>query len=91
MRGKAPVKSVERIAEQYDCPAVIVFAPHDGGNQFFMTTYGKTKALCRHPADLGKKFADAVLNGTVAPAAAEPQDMPSEPTVWDGRSSGAGG
>ncbi len=85
-RANIPIKAAEDISKTYDCPVVIVFSIEGNGNTFGVTTYGRTKALCRHAADLGKKFSEAVLNGTVEPAQVEPMDIPDEPTQWEGRS-----
>jgi hypothetical protein len=58
-----PIKAAEKLSEQYNCPIVIVYAVLDGGEQFCVTSYGKSKALCRHAADLGRKLAEAILDG----------------------------
>ena len=88
MRGKIPIREGKRLCDMYAAPVVIVFSLHDGGDTFNVMTYGQTMKLCKHAADLGRKFADAVLNGTVAPAAVEPTDIPEVPAQWDGMKRG---
>ena len=61
---------------------VVIYAIHDDGKMFTMTTYGKSKTLCRHAADLGRQFARAVFSSKVEPAEEEPLDVPSEPTIF---------
>lgn len=88
MRGKIPIRAAQRISEQSGCPVVIVFGLEASGERFTVTTYGATKAMCRHAADLSKQFAEAVLNGTVAPSDEEPMELPNEPALWDGLARG---
>ncbi len=83
--GRIPIKAAERISKAYECPVVIVFALEGKGDTFGVTTYGRSKALCRHAADLGKKFAEAIMNGTITPAETEPLDIPNVPTEWEGK------
>ena len=59
--GKIPVKAAEKLANEYDCPIVLIFAIHDNGDKFCVTTYGKSKALCRHAASLGKQFSEGIV------------------------------
>lgn len=84
-KGKIPIKEGERLSKQFDAPIVIVFSLHDGGDSFNVMSYGKSKALCRHAADIAKKIAEKVLNGTIAPSAEEPMDLPDRPTAWEGK------
>ena len=87
-RGKIPIKAAERLSDQYDCPMIVIYAIHDNGQRFTVTTYGKTKAMCRYAADLGRKFAKAILDREVEPAETEPLDVPNEPTIFQSRTGG---
>lgn len=84
--ARIPIKAAERLSKDYGCPVVVVFSLEGNGDTFGMTTYGASKALCRHAADLGKQFCEAVLNGTVAPSPIEPLDIPDKPMQWEGES-----
>jgi len=84
MRGKIPIREGARLCKKYRCPVIVCFAIEADGERFTVMTYGETKKLCKHAADLGKKFAEAVMGGTVAPAPIEPTDLPEEPTEWIG-------
>jgi hypothetical protein len=85
MRGKIPVSTARQVSERHGCPVVIVFGIEARGNRFTVTTYGSTKALCRHAASLADQIAEAILHGTISPAAREPLQLPNVPTEWDGR------
>mgnify|MGYP001563289097 CR=1 FL=1 len=81
-KGLIPIKAAERLSEQYNCPVIVIYAIEDTGDRFTVTTYGKSKALCRHAADLGRKLAKAILNGEIIPAEKEPTDVPNEPAIF---------
>ncbi len=83
-KGRITIKAAERLSEQYQCPVVIIFGIESGGDGFAVTTYGKSKALCRRAGDIGKKIADKILDRTIVPAAAEPMDVPNVPAEWVG-------
>ncbi len=86
MAGKIPIDDAKRIARERNCPVVIIFGiAGPDGETFEIATYGETKKLCRHAADLGKQFAMAVFDGTVTPSAIEPKHLPDEPTQWDAK------
>jgi hypothetical protein len=82
-RGKIPIAEGRRLAEKYGAPVVIVFSLHDRGDTFNVMTYGQTKKLCRHAADLGRQIAEQVLKGQIAPSEEEPVDLPDTPAVWE--------
>jgi hypothetical protein len=84
MTTSIPIKDAEEISKRRGCPVVIIFGIDAIGDRFTVTTYGRSRKLCRHAADLGKKFSASVLNGTVTPAPAEPMQLPNAPTRWDG-------
>lgn len=83
MKGRIPIREARTLSEQYQCPAVIIFAVHDGGERFTVTTYGATRKLCRYAGDLGGKIARAILGGDISPAPAEPMGVPNVPMIWD--------
>jgi len=81
-RGKIPISAAEKISKQYGCPMVLVFGIEASGDKFTITTYGETKALCRHAASLSEQFAKAIFNQTVAPEQVEPTHLPDVPSVF---------
>jgi hypothetical protein len=83
--GRIPIKAAERISKAHDCPMVVIFAIQDDGQEFCVTTYGETKKLCRHAADLGRKISESILDGRIAPAESEPTDLPDVPTEFIGK------
>jgi hypothetical protein len=84
-KTKIPIREGKRLCEEYKAPVVIIFALVDNGDRIAVTTYGATKALCRHAADLSKKIVDKVMSGEIAPEQTEPLDLPNDPTIWTGR------
>ncbi len=66
MKGKIPIKAVERLSEQYACRVVIVFGLNEDGDGFCLTTYGATVAKCKWAAEIGKQIADAIHHGTIS-------------------------
>ncbi len=84
---KVPISEGKRLCEKYKAPIVIVYTILDEGDTFNVMTYGATKKLCRHAADIGKKIAEKILNGEITPEQDEPMHLPNEPTNWKGRQS----
>lgn len=82
-KGCIPINAAEQLSNQFQLPIVIIFGIEKGAEKFTVTTYGKTKALCKYAADLGNKIAESVLNGKIAPAQVEPADLPDEPTIFE--------
>ncbi len=82
-KTKIPISEGERLSKKYKAPIVIVFTILDNGNTFNVLTFGASKPLCKHAADLGKKIADKVLNGEIVPSQEEPIDIPNVPTNWE--------
>lgn len=82
-RGKIPIAEGRRLSEKYKAPMLVVFSLHDGGDTFNVMTYGETKALCRHAADIGNKIAEAILGSKIAPAETEPMQLPNVPMEWN--------
>ena len=78
-KGKIPISAAGAMAEKYGVPVIVIFAIHPDGSNFTVTTYGTTKALCRHAASMGKQIADAVFDQRVAPEPIEPKDLPDTP------------
>lgn len=83
-KGKIPIGEGRKLAEKYNAPIVIVFSLHDGGDTFNVMSYGQTKKLCRHAADIAGKIADKVLDGSISPAEVEPVHLPDVPVEWNG-------
>lgn len=81
--GRIPIKAAELLSEQYKCPVIVIWAIHDDRETFTVTTYGETKALCRHAADMAKKLTRAILQGEVVPAETQPLDMPDRPAIFE--------
>jgi hypothetical protein len=85
MKARIPISVAREVSGRHGCPVVIVFGIEAGGDRFTVTTYGASKALCRHAAALADQIASAVLDGTITPAAREPLQLPDVPTEWNGR------
>jgi hypothetical protein len=82
-RGKLPISAARKISEEHDCPMVLIFGIERSGDRFSITTYGETKALCRHAASLGTQFAEAVFSKEVHPEEMEPKHLPDVPAVFE--------
>jgi len=76
-KGIIPVSSARRLSKESKSPCIVIFAIDPNGDKFTITTYGKTKPLCKHAASLGSQFAEAIFNRTVVPL--EPDDLPDSP------------
>lgn len=72
--GIVPISDVRSIGEKRNCLGVILYAIEPKGETFTVTTWGKNRPLCKHMADIGKRLADCIFDGTVEPAATEPPD-----------------
>jgi hypothetical protein len=72
--GEIPIADAAKICKARGCAYVIVFGVREDGQRFHVTTYGKTKTLCKVAGSICDQMADAVLNGKVAPPPKEPQD-----------------
>jgi hypothetical protein len=70
--GVIPISDAEAICNKRSCAYVIIFGVREDGERFHVTTYGMTKKLCKLAGIIGDQFADAVLNGRVAPPEQEP-------------------
>lgn len=81
-RSFVPIGDARRISRERGCPIVVVFAIHPDREQFTVTSYGATKALCRVGGDYARQFAEAVLQQKVVASEVEPLDVPDSPAVW---------
>lgn len=81
-KGIIPVSSARRLSKESKSPCIVIFAIEPSGGQFTITTYGQTKALCKHAASLGSQFAEVILNEIVVPLSSEPDDLPDFPTQF---------
>lgn len=80
-KANISISAAAELSRKFECPIVIIFALENEGGTFGVTSYGQTKKLCRHAADLARKFSKAVLEGVVCPAPTEPFDVPDQPTT----------
>ena len=80
--GVIPVSDAKRIGKDRSCPIIVIFAIEELGNRFTVTTYGRTKKLCKLAASFGEQFSTAVLNGTVEPPQTEPSNCPTCGREW---------
>lgn len=79
--GFIPIGDARALARSRGVPVVLIFAIHPDQEHFTVTTYGATKKLCRHAADLGRQLSAAILDGSVSPAETEPLDLPEAPAI----------
>jgi hypothetical protein len=78
MSGRIPISDARKIGEQRGCPVVVIFAIHDNGERFALTTWGKTKRLCGWAASCGKDIHEAVMSGAVLDDARHADDPYAE-------------
>jgi hypothetical protein len=77
-KGKIPIAAAKRISEDAGQDMVIVFGlskPVEGdeaGGKFQITTYGKTKLLCKLAASLADQIVNRINEGLIAPPDEEP-------------------
>lgn len=76
------VAALRDFGNKFDCGVVVTFAIKNNGEQFQVTTYGRTKALCKLAGEFGKQITKGVKNGTIEPPATEPFDMPPDAIRW---------
>ena len=74
MKGKIPISDAKRISEARKLPIVIVFGLHADGHRISLSTWGKTKKLCKVAAGLADSIIQAVEMGRVVPPQTEPPD-----------------
>jgi hypothetical protein len=76
-KGKIPIAAAKRISEDAGQDMVIVFGlskptePGSGGT-FQITTYGKTKLLCKLAASLADQIVNRINEGLISPPDEEP-------------------
>jgi hypothetical protein len=85
MPTRIPISEAKAISKKYHAPIVLIFAITDGGDRFTVTTYGESKALCRHAASLSEQISSKVLNGEIIPAKEEPKQLPDQPTQFESK------
>jgi hypothetical protein len=83
MPGKIPIADARALSKKHNCPIVVIFAIDATGDRFNLTTYGETKALCRHAASLSEQIAEAILKHKIKPAPAEPMNQPDAPAQFE--------
>jgi hypothetical protein len=88
---KIPISEAKKIAEKYGNACVVIFGLDDDAMKFNVTTYGKTKKLCRHAASFGEQISNKIFNQEIAPETEEPKHLPEEATqfVADNRKANA--
>lgn len=69
------VAHLRDFAAKFDRPVVVAFALHASGDKFQITTYGKTKALCKLAASFGDEIAKRIGDGTIAAPQIEPENV----------------
>lgn len=87
-KGKIPIADAATLSKKYDSAIVLIFAIDGSGDRFHLTTYGRTKKLCRHAASLSDQIANGILGGRIAPALEEPTHLPDEPMQFESGSRG---
>lgn len=78
MKGKIPIKAAQSISDAHDQAMVVIFGVAQQGNRFCLTTYGKTKKLCKLAGSFADQIADLIHAGAIVPPATEP-DAHGEP------------
>ena len=58
------IRELAPYAKKHGYAMVVVYAVHDGGEQFTVTTYGKTKQLCKAASIAGEQLFELVKSGT---------------------------
>lgn len=66
------IASLRDFGEKFDRPVVVTFSLDPDGEHFHVTTYGKTRKLCKLAGSFGAQIAEAVRNGTISPPQVEP-------------------
>lgn len=65
MSGAIPISAARAMGQKHDCPIVVVFAVEEGGEQYCVTTWGRTKQLCGWAAKVGEDIHQAVMRGEI--------------------------
>lgn len=66
-----PLGDARKVAEARDCAKVIVFGLSVDGRHYCVTSYGRTRQLCREASVVADRIADLVLSGALRLSAAE--------------------
>ncbi len=74
------IAALRDYAAKFDRPVVVAFSIEAGGERFRVTTFGKTKSLCRLAAGFGDAIAEAVRDGKIHAPPVDPGDIPTSST-----------
>lgn len=70
------VAALREYSKAFDRPVVVAFSLYPDGNRFNVTTFGKSKKLCRLAAAFGEEIARLVREGTLLPPQQDPGPTP---------------
>lgn len=80
--GIIPIGDARRIARDRNVPIIVIFAIHANREEFTVTSYGQTKALCRVGGDYAQQFAQAIMESKVIAQSKEPLDIHDGPAIY---------
>jgi len=88
-RDDPRIRQLEPYAEQHGYATIVLFAIHDNGTEYTVTTYGKTAKLCKAAKQAGDAIHELIQSGrwpiyTIT----EPDGMPNVPTSTQRRTDG---
>ncbi len=67
------IKALQDFSEKFNRSIVVAFSLEPDGDQFHITTYGKTKSLRKLAGSLGDEIAKKIANGTIRAPIIEPE------------------
>lgn len=75
------IKALQDFAEEFDRSVVVAFSLEPDGDTFHITTYGKTKSLCKLAASLGDEISKGIADGAIRAPIIEPDHIDTT-QVW---------
>lgn len=74
------IAALRDFSEKFDRPVVVAFSLTPDGNRFHVTTYGKTKQLCKLAGSFGDEIAKRIADGTIQAPSVEPENIDASQT-----------
>lgn len=84
------VAALRDFAQRFGRPVVVTLSLDPSGHSFHVTTYGKTRKLCKLAGSFGDQIVEAIQNGTIEPPDVEPFNVPPASVKWTREPAGEG-
>lgn len=76
------VAALRDFGKKFDRPVVVTISLDPNGKSFHLTTYGKTRSLCKVAGSFGDRIVEGIQSGAIKPPEVEPFDVPPASVKW---------